>query len=96
MFGTQSFGVETRTMAGQTASSIASARASAAQASSSGSGSTSKIMDMLSVTNAQLASLSEEVANMQIVLDSGVLVGQIGTKMDKKLGSIATAKRRLG
>lgn len=38
--------------------------------------------------------LGEAVANMQIVMDSGVMVGQIETKMDSRLGAIAGVKGR--
>ena len=38
--------------------------------------------------------LGEAVANMQIVMDSGVMVGQIETRMDSRLGAIAGVKGR--
>ncbi len=44
--------------------------------------------------SARFDNLSEAVANMKMVLDSGQLVGQIGTKVDKRLGVLAGRKER--
>jgi len=42
----------------------------------------------------QINRLGEAIQNMQMVLDSGVLVGQIGHQMNSELGTIAIRERR--
>lgn len=42
----------------------------------------------------QINRLGEAIQNMQMVLDSGVLVGQIGRQMNNELGTIAIRERR--
>ena len=70
-----------------------------AQASSAGDKlrELTRIRDLFEAINSvglRVNDLGEAVANMQIVMDSGVMVGQIETKMDSRLGSIAGVKGR--
>lgn len=52
------------------------------------------LFDAITSVSAKVASLGDAVTGMQIVMDSGVMVGQIETKIDKRLGSIAALKGR--
>lgn len=48
---------------------------------------------LLSLEN-RMAQLGEAVTNMQIIMDTGALVGQISAPMDKSLGRIANMRKR--
>ena len=85
-------------MFGNATLSASLSRSSAAQADrySTGtyaSGNNSIINEMQSL-GARVDALGEAITNMQIVLDSGVLVGATSAKMDARLGVLAARKGR--
>ena len=76
-------------------SSVRSARAMIQEQSASMSRSESKeIVAELQKLLKQFEDLSEAVENMQIVLDTGTLVGQTSAKMDAQLGTAAARRER--
>ncbi len=85
-------------MFGNASLSASLSRASAAQASrysngSYGSGNNAVISEMQGL-GARVDALGAAITNMQIVLDSGVLVGATSAKMDARLGLLAARKGR--
>lgn len=85
-------------MFGNATLSASLSRSSAAQANrystgSYGSNSNGVINEMQSL-GARVDALGEAITNMQIVLDSGVLVGATSAKMDARLGVLAARKGR--
>jgi tape measure domain-containing protein len=76
-------------------SSVRSARAMIQEQTASMSRSESKeIVAELQKLSKQFEELSEAVENMQIVLDTGTLVGQTSAKMDAQLGTAAARRER--
>ena len=76
-------------------SSVRSARAMIQEQTASMSRSESKeIVAELQKLSKQFEDLSEAVENMQIVLDTGTLVGQTSAKMDAQLGTAAARRER--
>ena len=53
-----------------------------------------EILDELQLLVGQVGQLEETMANMQICLDTGALVGGMSTKMDNQLGKIAARRSR--
>ncbi len=54
------------------------------------------VVSAIGLMNENLSNLGTAVANMQMVTDTGALVGQIAGKMDKRLGVMAVMKGRMG
>lgn len=52
------------------------------------------IVNAIASVNERIADLGEKLANMQVILDSGALVGQIAGDMDKNLGERTILKGR--
>jgi hypothetical protein len=52
------------------------------------------IMNELQSLSKRFDDLSSAVANMQVVLDTGVLVGQTASQMDAQLGTYASRRGR--
>ncbi len=52
------------------------------------------VVEEIQNLNDRMTDLTEAVGNMQLVLDTGTLVGQTSAKMDRQLGTIATRKGR--
>ena len=46
--------------------------------------------------NSRMNEMVSAISNMQVVVETGALVGQISTAMDNKLGAMASSKGRLG
>lgn len=55
-----------------------------------------QMVDTILGMSDQIASLGEAIQQMQIVMDTGALVGQIAGEMDKRLGARAIAQARRG
>lgn len=54
----------------------------------------SKIVGELSALRSDINNLNDRMTNLQVVMDSGALVGSIGSKMDDELGNIYRRKNR--
>ena len=52
------------------------------------------IVNAIASVNERISDLGEKLANMQVILDSGALVGQIAGDMDKNLGERTILKGR--
>jgi len=50
--------------------------------------------DVVNRFNEKIDAMTHEIKNMKIVMDSGALVGQIDTKIDKRLGDLSLYHRR--
>ena len=53
-----------------------------------------EVVNAINILTERFNALSEAVANMKLVTDTGALVGQIDTKMDQRLGVLAGRKDR--
>ncbi len=56
--------------------------------------SNSKMISAIESMEAKLAGLVDKIGRLQVVMDTGTLVGAIGPEMDRELGGLATMKRR--
>lgn len=52
------------------------------------------VVDEISALREDMAVMTEQITNLQVVMDNGVLVGQIAGNMDQELGIRATRKGR--
>jgi ABC-type transporter Mla subunit MlaD len=52
------------------------------------------VVEAVAAMNDRIAQLSEDIANLQIVLDTGILAGALTPKIDRKLGDLAALKGR--
>jgi len=59
-----------------------------------GTGDNRDVVNAIGTLTARFDNLSDAVANMKLVLDTGTLVGQMGAKMDKQLGVLAGRRDR--
>ena len=58
-------------------------------------GSNTGIIAAINQMNGRIESLGSAILSMQVVMDSGALVGQIAGSMDKELGSMAARRSRI-
>jgi len=89
MFGDRSFGVRSTVMA----SSMAGSTDLATRTPKFGS---PDVVNAVKDMNDRIGTLGDAISSMQMVVDTGALVGQVANKMDQKLGVIAARKGRLG
>ena len=89
MFGTQTFGVQSRIMA----SKVNPANSNRPVTNQNGS---ANVVGAVNDMNDRIGALGDAISSMQMVVDTGALVGQVANKMDQKLGVIAARKGRLG
>ena len=89
VFADRSFGVRSTFMA----SSIATSAGTATKAGQFGS---PDVVSAIHEMNARIGVLGEQISNLKMVVDTGALIGQIAGPMDEKLGTMATAKGRMG
>lgn len=54
------------------------------------------VVNAIGVLNARVNELAEAMTHLQVVTETGALVGAIAPEMDRKLGQRTTQKRRLG
>ena len=52
------------------------------------------VVEAVAAMNDRIAQLSDDIANLQIVLDTGILAGALTPKIDRKLGDLAALKGR--
>ncbi len=80
------------------ANSVSASRTAALESNGSGEDHSSDIIASIREMGADMMNLTyqmaERMSNLKVVMDSGALVGQIDTKIDKRLGELAKYNRR--
>jgi hypothetical protein len=78
----------------KTAAQLLSTNSSALQTGNFSSSQSNAILSELRRLGEDFGTLSENMSHLQMVLDSGVLVGELAPYMNTQLGALATRERR--
>ena len=82
MFGTQTFGLESRMMAGRTMTGLDSTKGTVSVRDNGSQDIVGAINDM----NERINGLGDAISKMKVVVESGALIGQIENGIDQRLG----------
>lgn len=92
MFGTHTVGLRSSYIAGNIAQSRTTSKAAASKRASD----TTDLGAAVESLNARIDELSNRISNMKVVTETGALIGQIESGMDKALGKRASRAKRGG